>query len=219
MFFKKAPLFESQIFGVWKLKPIFQNACFYLARAGVAMSVWTAMDMGTPPQWMLPRVSFSAMLYLGVSMFNTFPSDVNIFHLHPRSYHLLEVQSHAPVLHGLVNAQQTSIPKLFEHLDSFCIWWPCLIKSSPLLLGTSPPPPIGWQMGWCPEQSWLRSKLSWVYLDSNFTSSTILWAVFCISLCSSPKKLSCKRICEVHFEKWCKNAAMLKFLRCVTREV
>ena len=35
--------------------------------------------------------------------------------------HLLEVQSHAPVLHRLVNTQQTSIPKLFEHLDSFCI--------------------------------------------------------------------------------------------------
>ena len=60
----------------------------YLARAGVAMSVWTAMDMGTPPQWMLPRVSFSAMLYLGVSMFKTFPSDDNIFHLHPRSWPL-----------------------------------------------------------------------------------------------------------------------------------
>ena len=29
------------------------------------MSVWTAMDIGTPPQWMLPRVSFRAMLYLG----------------------------------------------------------------------------------------------------------------------------------------------------------
>ena len=84
-FFKKASLLESQIFKVLKLKPIFQNACFYLARAGVAMSVWTAMDMGTPPQWMLPRVSFSAMLYLGVSRFKTFLSDVNIFHLHPRS--------------------------------------------------------------------------------------------------------------------------------------
>ena len=149
-------------------------------------------------------------LFRQMSTFSTFIQGVD---------HLLEVKSHAPVLHGLVNTQQTSIPKLFEHLDSFCIWWPCLIKSSPLLLGTSPPPPIGWQMGWCPEQSWLRLKLSRVYLDSNFTSSTILWAVFCISLCSSPKKLSCKRICEVHFEKWCKNAAMLKFLWCVTREV
>ena len=36
----------------------------HLARAGVAMSVWTAMDMGIPPQWMFPRVSFRATLYL-----------------------------------------------------------------------------------------------------------------------------------------------------------
>ena len=36
----------------------------HLARAGVAISVCTAMDMGTPPQWMLPRVSFRAMLNL-----------------------------------------------------------------------------------------------------------------------------------------------------------
>ena len=35
-----------------------------LAKAGVAISVCTAMDMGTPPQWMLPSVSFKATLNL-----------------------------------------------------------------------------------------------------------------------------------------------------------
>ena len=48
-----------------------------------------------------------------MSTFSTFIQGVD---------HLLEVQSHAPVLHGLVNTQQTSIPKLFKHLDSFCIY-------------------------------------------------------------------------------------------------
>lgn len=44
-----------------------QNSCVeagsgYLARAGVAMSVWTPMAMGMPPQRMLPSSSDTAML-------------------------------------------------------------------------------------------------------------------------------------------------------------
>ena len=56
----------------------------HLARAGVAMSVWTAMDMGIPPQWMFPRVSFRAMLYLGFHSSTIFHTDVNIFNIHPK---------------------------------------------------------------------------------------------------------------------------------------
>ena len=47
-----------------QLHSSFKAGLSYLDRAGVAISVWTAMLMGTAPQWMWPKASLSAMLYL-----------------------------------------------------------------------------------------------------------------------------------------------------------
>ena len=91
----------------------------HLARAGVAMSVWTAMDMGIPPQWMFPRVSFRAMLYLGFHSSTLFTQMSICLTSIQSVVHSLKVKSHATILNRLIHTKQTCLPKLFENLKGF----------------------------------------------------------------------------------------------------
>ena len=99
-------------------------------------------------------------------VFNVQHFPVRCQHFPPSSKELttyLKSSPMPPYSTGLLTPSRPASPSFLNTWTVFAFYDLVWIKSSPLLLGTSPPPPIGWQMGWCPEQSWLRSKLSWVY--------------------------------------------------------
>ena len=97
---------------------LLQHPLTYLAKAGVAISVWTAIDVGTPLQWMLPSVSFKAILNLNeeCNIWMKWPklSDLKSSPMPPYSTGLLTPSNPAlPSFLNTWNKQKNATMKLF----------------------------------------------------------------------------------------------------------